>query len=141
MSRRIEFLTDEQWLKIEPLLPKRQGKPKRGRPRVDDRMVIEGILWVLRTGARWRDLPERYPSPSTCWLRLKLWEEQGVWLNMWRAFLSQLDTKEILDWKDAFIDGSFALAKKGAKERSGWWWLMVRVFHLEAISTLPRPQK
>lgn len=150
MSRRTEFLTDEQWEKIEPLLPKEEMPRRRGRPRANDRRVIEGILWVLRTGARWKDLPDRYPSPATCWRRLKRWEEEGVWLNIWRTFLSQLDREGILDWSEAFMDGSFAPAKKGArqsekprgaKERSGWWWSMVKVFHWEATSTLPRQRK
>jgi transposase len=71
MSRRTELLTDEQWAKIEALLPKEEMPRRRGRPRADDRIVIEGILWVLRTGARWKDLPDRYPNPATCWRRLK----------------------------------------------------------------------
>ncbi len=112
MSRRTDLLTDEQWEKILPLLPKTEAIGKRGRPRADDRIVVEGILWVLRTGARWKDLPERYPSPSTCWRRLNEWEEQGVWLNIWRTFLSQLDADGVLDWSEAFMDGSFAPAKK-----------------------------
>ncbi len=65
---------------IQPLLP---PGGKQGRPRSDDRLVLEGILWVLRSGARWRDLPERYPSDSTCWRRLRDWEQEDVWLNIW----------------------------------------------------------
>jgi len=52
----------------------------RGRPRANDRKVLEGILWILRSGARWQDLPEEFPSPVTCWRRLWDWEEQQVWL-------------------------------------------------------------
>jgi len=73
------FLTEEQWRRIEPLLPKLES---RGRPWADNRLVLEGILWVLKTGARWRDLPEQYPSASTCWRRLQLWEEEDIWLNI-----------------------------------------------------------
>ena len=122
------FLTDEQWKKIEPLLPQSSG---RGRPWADNRRVLEGILWVLKTGARWRDLPPEYPSPSTCWRRLQLWEEQDVWLDVWRQFLAELDARGQLDWSESFVDGSFAPAKKGAtasakpseaRARSGWWW-------------------
>ena len=131
-------LTDEQWDKIKPLLPKEN---RTGRPRCDDRTVIEGILWVLKTGARWRDLPPQYPSPSTCWRRLKSWEEEEIWLNIWRRFLGEIDQKESLDWSESFIDGSFAPAKKGAivsekpkraKAQSGWWWSTARVFLWEA---------
>lgn len=150
MRRPKPMLTEEQWLRIEPLLPEEDRTPRRGRPPSGNREVLEGILWVLKTGARWRDVPFPYPSGSTCRRRLLLWEEQGLWLEIWREFLAQLDKKAILDWNESFIDGSFAPAKKGAresekpngeKERSGWWWSTVKVFHLEAISTLPRHLK
>jgi transposase len=84
-------LTDEQWAKIEPFLPKHRKSKKGGRPWANDRKVFEGILWILRTGATWSDLPKEFPSPSTCWRRLREWEEQDVWLDAWRAFLGQLD--------------------------------------------------
>jgi len=137
------FLSDEQWARIEPLLPKLHS---RGRPWADNRRVLEGILWVLKTGARWRDLPKEYPSPSTCWRRLRQWEEQDVWLNIWRQFLSELDQRGKLDWSESFLDGSFAPAKKGAsasakpsgaKARSGWWWSTVKVFLWEASWSRP----
>jgi transposase len=79
--------------------------------------VLEGILWILRTGACWKDLPKRYPSPSTCWRRLWLWEDEGVCLDVWRKFLAGLDEKSVLDWEEAFIDGSFPRQKKGP-----WVW-------------------
>ena len=132
------FLSAEQWRRIEPLLPKLRS---RGRRWSDNRAVLEGILWVLKTGARWRDLPKKYPSASTCWRRLRLWEEQGVWLKIWRAFLRQLDQRGRLDWSESFLDGSFAPAKKGAsalakpsaaKARNRWWWSTARVFLWEA---------
>ena len=145
------ILTDEQWNKIEPLLPKPKQRRKRGRPRKGNRQVLEGILWILKTGARWRDLPKDFGvSPSVCWKRLRLWEEQGVWLRLWRAFLSELDGKDKLDWDEVFLDGSFAPAKKGATElakpsaaraRSGWWWSTARVYLWEAswpVLRLPR---
>ncbi len=105
----------------------------------------EGILWILRSGARWQDLPEEFPSPSTCWRRLPDWEEQGVWLAIWRSFLSELNERQQLKWSEAFLDGSFAPAKKGALEsakpsgaraRSGWWWSTARVFLWETTFTL-----
>jgi len=110
-------LTDKQWKRIEPLLPQPKKSRKGGRPWADNRKVFEGILWILRTGAPWADLPQRYPSPSTCWRRLKRWEEQGVWLKIWRAFLAVLDERGQLDWSEAFVDGSFAPAKKGREGR------------------------
>jgi hypothetical protein len=78
--------------------------------------VLEGILWILRSGARWYDLPEEPPSPATCWRRLRDWEEQEVWLEIWRAFLSEQNEREQLQWSESFLDGSFAPAKKGAAE-------------------------
>jgi len=78
--------------------------------------VLEGILWILRSGARWCDLPDEFPSPSTCWRRLRDWEEQGIWLTIWRAFLAELNQREQLDWSESFLDGSFAPAKKGARK-------------------------
>ena len=137
------FLSDEQWSKIEPLLP---NLCSRGRPWADNRRVLEGILWVLKTGARWRDLPKEYPSASTCWRRLRQWEEQDVWLKIWRQFLSELDQRGKLDWSESFLDGSFAPAKKGAsasakpnaaKARSGWWWSTAKVFLWEANWSRP----
>jgi hypothetical protein len=78
--------------------------------------VWEGILWILRSGARWQDLPEKYPHPSTCWRRVRDWEEQGVWLNIWREFLGELNERQQLKWSESFLGGSFAPAKKGAPE-------------------------
>lgn len=148
MAKQRWKLTDRQWKKIEKLLPKPKSGKKGGRPWADNRKVFEGILWVLRTGAPWADLPKRFPSPSTCWRRLKLWEEQDIWLDAWRSFLSELDEKGQLDWSESFVDGSFAPAKKGAnasvrprgaKVRSGWWWSTAKVFLLETTWTL-RPR-
>jgi len=151
MSRRRKpLLTDTQWEQIEPLLPPLPKSKRGGRPWALNRAVLEGILWILRTGARWQDLPERYPSPSTCWRRLKRWEEQGVWLDLWRAFLAMLDERKQLDWSEAFADGSFAPAKKGGqasakpsggKAPSGWWWSTAKVFLWESTWTRPPRRK
>lgn len=145
MPRAEPMLTDDQWAKIEPLLPEPKPDPRGGRPR-GNRECLEGILWVLRTGARWKDLPDRYPSPSTCWSRLQGWERDGTWLRIGRAFLTTLDERGQLDWSEAFIDGSFAPAKKGGRPsgppsggraRSGWWWSTARVFLWETTWTAP----
>lgn len=109
------MLTDEQWERIEPLLPRLRVGPRGGRPWAESRTCLEGILWVLKTGARWKDLPEGYPSPPTCWRRLKRWEEDGTWVRAWRIFLATLDSKGRLDWSEAFLDGTFFPAKGGAR--------------------------
>jgi transposase len=92
MKTRQKLLTDEQWELIEPLLPKpKQRRDKRGRPPTPNRPCFEGILWILKTGAAWHFLPDEFPSPSTCWRRLQRWQEEGVWLEAWRALLGALD--------------------------------------------------
>ncbi len=137
MARSGAVLTEAQWQKIAPLLPKPPKQRKGGRPWIQNRRVLEGILWILRSGARWQDLPEKFPHPSTCWRRLRDWEERGVWLNIWRTFLSELNQRQQLKWSESFLDGSFAPAKKGAAEsekpsgargRSSWQWQTVLVF-------------
>jgi len=85
-----------------------------GRPRANDRQTLNGILYVLRTGCRGEDLPRRYGHPSTCWRRLKRWQEEGVWERLWQRLLQTLDKRGRLEWKRAFLDGSFAPAKRGA---------------------------
>jgi transposase len=106
-------LSDAQWELIRPLLP--AAKPT-GRPRADDRRTLNGILYVLRTGCRWKDLPERYGSSVTCWRRLDQWQMDGVWERVWRAVLTALDEAGKLDWSRAFLDGSFVPAKKGGSK-------------------------
>ena len=147
MARKHDLLTDEQWKKIEPLLPEYKPRRKGGPKPIPNRPVFEGILWILRSGARWKDMPERYPSSSTCWRRLRDWEDEGVWERVWRAFIGQLDQEGLLNWEECFVDGSFAPAKKGAnaserpnaeRVRSGWWWWTAKVFLSEASSRLPR---
>lgn len=138
-------LTDEQWRKVAPLLPTITTTPKGGRPGADTRACFEGILWILRTGSHWRDLPERYPSPATCWRRLNRWEREGIWERAWREYLRLLDLHGVLDWDECFIDASFSPAKKGAnssvrhvkeRERSGWWWQAVKEYRSEFNSRL-----
>lgn len=108
---RKEYLTDEVWARIEPLLPELKSK---GRPYIPHRPVVEGILWVLRTGAPWADLPRDYPAYVTCWRRHTDWGKSGVWQKIWAAFLSELNGRERLNWEECQIDGSFAPSKKGA---------------------------
>lgn len=108
-------LTDAQWAVIEPLIPK---KPKRadgrGRPRCPDRAVLNGILWVMRTGAQWADLPSsRYPSKSTCHKRFQEWVQSGVFEKILKALARDLKRRGKLDLSECFIDGTFVSAKKG----------------------------
>ena len=85
MPRR-EELNDEQWQVIEPLLLKPERRADgRGRPRKDDREVLNGILWILRSGARWQDLPERFPPYQTCHRRFQYWVDGGVFRHVLEA--------------------------------------------------------
>lgn len=136
-GRNAWLLSDEQWQRVQKLLPQHERSPRGGRPRAEDRPCFEGILWVLHSGARWKDLPERFPSPSTCWRRLVEWEDAGVFVELWHAFIDTLDEQGLVDWEEVFLDGSFAPAKKGAptsakpsveRVRSGWWWQMAKEF-------------
>ena len=116
MSVREAMFADEQWEKVKPFIPPSPPRPKGGRPPADDRLCFEGSLWILKTGARWKDLPRQYASPATCWRRLREWYETDVLKDMWRAFLSELDHEGILEWDEVFVDASFIPAKKGARQ-------------------------
>jgi transposase len=93
-------------------LPRR--KDGRGRPWKDSRAVLNGILWVLRTGAQWKEMPERYPPYQTCHRRFQQWVRAGAWQKIVQALAGQLRERGQLDLAEAFIDAMFAPAKKGA---------------------------
>jgi transposase len=107
-------LTDEQWERIAPHLPQHPASPQGGRPRADDRECLEGILWLLRAGARWRDIPIDFPSGSTCWRRLQEWSGEGVLQDLHTVVIEELDDLGKLDFEELFSDATFIRAKKGA---------------------------
>jgi transposase len=108
-------LTNEQWQKIKKFVPKPKAGPgKSGRPPQKPRAVLNGILWILRTGAPWGDLPERYPPKSTCHRRFQEWTESGVFAKILTALAKDLKERGGIDLSEGFIDGTFAPAKKGA---------------------------
>jgi transposase len=108
-------LTNEQWEKIKDFIPKPKARPgKSGRPPQDIRAVLNGILWILRTGAPWADLPERYPPKSTCHRRFQEWTESGVFAKILTELAKDLKERGDIDLSEGFIDGTFAPAKKGA---------------------------
>jgi transposase len=107
-------LTDKQWELIGPLLPPgKSGSGKKGRPRRDDRAILDGILWILRTGAPWKDLPARYPPRNTCHRRFQEWVRDGTLERVLEAIARDLKERGGLDLRETFIDGSFTAAKKG----------------------------
>ena len=110
-------LTDELFNKIEHMLPGR--KEHAGVTAKDNRLFINGVLWIFKTGAPWRDLPNRYGPWSSCYNRFNRWSATGVWQNVWEAL------KDDLDNENHAIDGSIVKAhqdacrvKKKQKKRS-----------------------
>ena len=107
-------LTEEQWDFVAPLIPKPRRRPDgRGRPWRDPRDVLDGVLWVLRTGAPWKDLPPRYPPHQTCHRRFQQWCRDGTLEQVLHALARHLYQRGRIDITEAFIDGTFAGAKKG----------------------------
>ncbi len=131
-------LTDEQWAALALLigeLPRRADG--RGRPWRSSRAVVNGILWILRTGAQWADLPERYPPYQTCHRRFQRWARDRTLERILEALARDLKARGGLDLSECFIDGTFIVAKKGAgvwekpsgaKARSSWQWQTALVF-------------
>ena len=127
MARR-EELTDEQWALIGPLIPEPpRREDNRGRPGRDTREVMNGVLWILRSGARWQDLPDRFQQ----------WVRSGVLRQVLEALAEDLRVRGELDLSECFIDATFIVAKKGdsgwerpsgAKVRSSWRWQTALVF-------------
>ena len=107
------MLTDQQWEVVAPLVPPSPRKDGRGRPRRPDRDVLNGILWILRTGAQWKDLPDRYPPYQTCHRRFQEWTVQNIFENILTALAQDMERRGKIKAQECFIDGSFASAKKG----------------------------
>jgi transposase len=107
-------LTEAQWEKLKPLLAAKRRSDGRGRPWRDARAVLNGILWVLRTGAPWHDLPERYPPYQTCHRRFQQWQRDGTLTRLLHALAEDLRARGKIDLSETFIDASFSSAKKGA---------------------------
>jgi transposase len=113
-NRRGEELTDEQWELIGPLIPDPVRRADgRGRPWRDKREIMNGVLWILRSGARWQDLPERFPPYQTCHRRYQQWVRSGVLRKVLETLAQDLHERGALDLSECFIDGTFIVAKKG----------------------------
>jgi transposase len=103
-------VSDKQWEFIEPLLPR---KAKEGRPRTDDRQTINAILYVLKTGIPWNDLPQSYGDDVTAWRRLHNWEKLGVWKKIFDLLIKDGYSKGKISVESVAIDSSDIPAKKG----------------------------
>jgi transposase len=112
------LITDDLWKMVEPLLPLEQPKPKGGRPRLSNRAVLTGILFVLKTGIPWEMLPPEMGCGSgmTCWRRLRDWQQAGVWERLHRTFLERLSLADQIDWSRASIDSGSVPAPGGAQK-------------------------
>lgn len=147
-------LTDEQWAAIRRYVPgpeRQRTTAQGGRPWRDPRDVLNGVLWVLRTGAPWADLPARYPPYQTCHRRFQKWESEGVLDQILFALARDLQQRGKLDLTEAFIDGTHAGAKKGAllldeldaaRRPRSWQWQTAMAFlspsGLRVVSAMKR---
>jgi transposase len=114
-------LTDREWERLELLLPP-ECPPKGsqgGRPFVSHRRTLNGLLWLDRTGAPWRDIPERYGPWSTLASRFYRWREQGLWQRILDALQEQADETGLLDWELHFVDGTVIRAHQHAAGAAG----------------------
>ena len=115
---RLYWLSDEAWAAIDPHLPR--GRP--GKPRVDDRRVISGILHVLKTGCRWRDVPPEYGPPTTIYNRFNRWSQRGLWHRLFEkvAACGEVPQELSLDSSHVKAHRSAAGGKGGSgRRRSG----------------------
>jgi transposase len=138
MAQRYEELTDEQWELVESYIPtKRRRQDGRGRPRRGDRAVPNGILWVLRSGARWRDLPDRFPPYSTCYRLFRSRIAEDVLRTVLEKLAEHLYESGKIDLSECFVDATFIGAKKGvsksvkhavARAPRSWQWQTLMVF-------------
>ncbi len=110
-------LTDAQWASLRPLLPPQ--KPRTGRPANDHRTVLGGILWVLRTGAPWRDLPPRFGSWKTASSRFYRWRQAGVWDHVLAELQRKADANGRLNWTLHFVDSTVVRAHQHAAGAKG----------------------
>ena len=98
--------------------PPEPPKPQGGRPRIDDRAALTGIVFVLKSGIPWEMLPQEMGCGSgmSCWRRLKEWQEAGVWVELHRALLERLGEAEQIDWERASLDSASIPAKRGGQK-------------------------
>src|SRR5581483_682544 len=144
-------LTEKQWNTIKKFIPADpKRKDRRGRPWSDQRQVFNGILWILRTGAPWKDLPPRYGAYQTVHRRFQAWRKAGVIEAVLQGLARDLDRRGGLDLSECFLDGSFSAAKKGAlawarprgaRAVKSWPWETLMVFQSPSTQRLLRRRK
>jgi transposase len=132
------LVSDQLWALLAPLLPSPRPRPKGGRPPVEDRKALAGIVFVLKSGIPWEMLPQEMGCGCgmTCWRRLRDWQRAGVWARLHRVLLDRLGAANAIDWSRCSLDSASVAAKRGARSpartrptaaspaRSGTWWSM-----------------
>jgi transposase len=110
-----QWVTDDLWKQVKPLLPPEPPKPKGGRPRIPDRRCLVGIIFVLRTGCAWNDLPAELGcgDGTTCWRRFRSWTEADVWPAVWQRILNTLGRDRRVDLSRALVDSASVRAVFG----------------------------
>ena len=125
------LVPDALWRTVEPLLPRRKDTLRRrdrfrrgGRPPLDDRKALTGIVFVLKTGSQWEALPAEMGCGSgmTCWRRLRDWCRAGVWDRLHRVLLARLNAADKIDWSRAVVDTTSVRAMRGGKKRETALW-------------------
>lgn len=107
-------LTDQQWARVKKYLPKpKEGK---GRPEVDARKTMNGIIYILRTGCAWADMPKQYGSYVTCWRRHRQYVRLGIWDRVWKMLLRDLYEEGEIQLDQVYLDASFVPAKRGGRK-------------------------
>jgi transposase len=121
------LVSDELWELIAPLLPARRRRRSRkgGRPLLDDRRALCGVVFVLRTGIPWEYLPQEMGCGSgmTCWRRLRDWQRAGVWRRLHQVLLDRLNAEDKIDWSRAVVDSTSVRALHGGKKRVPARWI------------------
>ena len=110
---------DRLWERVKPLMPPRPAQPKGGRPFAGDRACFAGIVYQLRNGIRWNDMPAEYQSGVTCWRRHRDWTAAGVWDGVWKLVLRELAEAGRLRAEELALDGTNVEAKRGGAGRAG----------------------
>jgi transposase len=122
------LVTDDLWQIIQPLIPPHPPRPRGGRPPLDDRKALTGILFVLKTGIPWEDLPQEMGCGSgmTCWRRLRDWDAAGVWTRLHEVLLARLRGAGKINWARAVVDSASVRAVFGGPKAGPALWIAGR---------------
>jgi transposase len=117
MDNRFSTIPEPLWRKLKVLIPSTPPRPKGGRPRVNDRAVMSGIVYRLRTGCQWRAIPREFASGPTCHRRFQEWERQGVFQKLFVCMLHYYDHRRGIQWQWGALDSVIVKAPKGGISR------------------------